>query len=88
MFLRHFNVGLFSRHPESGGAFKVQIYSPYIVVNKTGMPFVVKPTKTARTGSRDSAGDTSAGKGFPISHAITTDHGATESASTSMPFCE
>jgi vacuolar protein sorting-associated protein 13A/C len=53
---------LFSRHPESGGAFKVQIYSPYIVVNKTGLPFFTKSTKSARTGSRDSAGDTRIGE--------------------------
>ena len=26
-------------YPESGGAFKVQVYSPYIFLNKTGLPF-------------------------------------------------
>ncbi|KAI0275069.1 vacuolar protein sorting-associated protein 13 [Gloeopeniophorella convolvens] len=27
------------RQPDAGGAVKVQIYSPYLVVNKTGLPF-------------------------------------------------
>ncbi|KAN0063379.1 Vacuolar protein sorting-associated protein 13 [Thecaphora frezii] len=30
------------RHPQSGGAFKVQIYSPYIFVNQSGLPFALK----------------------------------------------
>ncbi|KIM48205.1 hypothetical protein M413DRAFT_439924 [Hebeloma cylindrosporum] len=46
------------RHTESGGAFKVQIYSPYIIVNKTGLPFFVKSVRSTRAGSQDSAGDT------------------------------
>ncbi|TFK41159.1 vacuolar protein sorting-associated protein vps13 [Crucibulum laeve] len=45
------------RHPDSGGAFKVQIYSPYIVINKTGLPFAIKATRSTRAGSQDSAGD-------------------------------
>ncbi len=28
-----------STYPDAGGAFKVQIYSPYVIVNKTGLPF-------------------------------------------------
>ncbi|KAF9453814.1 vacuolar protein sorting-associated protein 13 [Macrolepiota fuliginosa MF-IS2] len=44
------------RYPDSGGAFKVQIYSPYIVVNKTRMPFSVR-SKSVRAGSQDAAGD-------------------------------
>jgi hypothetical protein len=28
-----------STYPKSGGAFKVQIYSPYIFMNKTGLSF-------------------------------------------------
>ncbi len=28
-----------STFPNSGGAFKVQVYSPYIFMNKTGLPF-------------------------------------------------
>ncbi|KAF8974033.1 vacuolar protein sorting-associated protein 13 [Flammula alnicola] len=46
------------RHAESGGAFKVQIYSPYVIVNKTGLPFIVKSARSTRAGSQDSAGDT------------------------------
>ncbi len=30
------------KFPESGGAFKVQIYSPYIFINQTGLPFALK----------------------------------------------
>ncbi|KAG2072635.1 DUF1162-domain-containing protein [Suillus decipiens] len=39
------------RYPESGGAFKVQIYCPYIVVNKTGLPFGVKAARSHRATS-------------------------------------
>jgi hypothetical protein len=28
-----------STFPDSGGAFKVQVYSPFILLNKTGFPF-------------------------------------------------
>ncbi|KAI5124698.1 hypothetical protein M0805_004304 [Coniferiporia weirii] len=35
------------KFPDAGGAFKVQIYSPYIVVNKTGLPFGVKAVRSA-----------------------------------------
>ncbi|KAF9459895.1 vacuolar protein sorting-associated protein 13 [Collybia nuda] len=45
------------RYPESGGAFKVQIYSPYIVVNKTGLPLLVRSTRLPRSGYQDVAGD-------------------------------
>ncbi|KAJ7293574.1 vacuolar protein sorting-associated protein 13 [Mycena rebaudengoi] len=46
------------RYPDSGGAFKVQIYSPYLVINKLGLPFSVR-SKSGRTGSpQDVAGDT------------------------------
>ncbi|KAF9229286.1 vacuolar protein sorting-associated protein 13 [Gyrodon lividus] len=47
------------RYPESGGAFKVQIYCPYLVVNKSGTPFSVKTARSNRTSSPlDVAGDT------------------------------
>lgn len=39
------------RYPESGGAFKVQIYCPYLVVNKTGLPFGVKAARSHRATS-------------------------------------
>ncbi|KAJ7038206.1 vacuolar protein sorting-associated protein 13 [Mycena alexandri] len=46
------------RYPNSGGAFKVQIYSPYLIVNKMGLPFGVR-SRSGRTGSpQDVAGDT------------------------------
>ncbi|KAH8120322.1 vacuolar protein sorting-associated protein vps13 [Phellopilus nigrolimitatus] len=35
------------KFPDAGGAFKVQIYSPYIVLNKTGLPFGVKAARSA-----------------------------------------
>lgn len=50
-----------SRYPDSGGAFKVQIYSPYIVVNKTGLPYSVRSTRSTRAGFQDAAGDTQPG---------------------------
>lgn len=31
----------YMRYPLSGGAFKVQIYSPYVVINKTGLEFSI-----------------------------------------------
>lgn len=31
-----------SRYPSAGGAFKVQIYSPYVLFNKTGLDFALK----------------------------------------------
>ncbi|KAA1090635.1 hypothetical protein PGT21_008107 [Puccinia graminis f. sp. tritici] len=49
------NLGLhYMRYPLSGGAFKVQLYSPYVVINKTGLdfsinskPFIGKAKKVA-----------------------------------------
>lgn len=32
----------YHRYPDSGGAFKVSIYSPYIFINQTGLPFSLK----------------------------------------------
>ncbi|KAG9314367.1 hypothetical protein JVU11DRAFT_5161 [Chiua virens] len=47
------------RYPESGGAFKVQIYCPYLVLNKSGLPFNIKTARSNRaTSSLDVAGDT------------------------------
>ncbi|KAJ8463158.1 hypothetical protein ONZ45_g17681 [Pleurotus djamor] len=46
------------RYPESGGAFKVQIYAPYLIVNKTGIPFSVKSTRAGRAGApQEAAGE-------------------------------
>ena len=53
---------LHRRHPDSGGAFKVQIYSPYVVVNKTGLPILVKSVRSTRAGSHEAAGETNPGE--------------------------
>ncbi|KAI0361599.1 vacuolar protein sorting-associated protein 13 [Trametes cingulata] len=46
-------------YPNSGGSFKVQVYSPYIVLNKTGLPFSIRPSRSARVGSpAEIAGET------------------------------
>ncbi|KIK70982.1 hypothetical protein GYMLUDRAFT_33082 [Collybiopsis luxurians FD-317 M1] len=57
---RKLNLKLnYVRYPDSGGAFKVQIYSPYLVINKTGLPFAVKSARLHRAISQqDVAGDT------------------------------
>ena len=53
---------LSSRYPDSGGAFKVQIYSPYLVLNKTGLPFDLRPWRVNRIGiMQDVAVDTRPG---------------------------
>ncbi|KAL0951191.1 hypothetical protein HGRIS_007919 [Hohenbuehelia grisea] len=46
------------RYPDSGGAFKVQVYSPYLVINKTGLPFAVRSVRSGRPGGQDVAGET------------------------------
>jgi len=46
------------RYPNSGGAFKVQIYSPYLVINKTGLPLSIRSARSTRAGHQDAAGDT------------------------------
>ncbi|KAJ3917835.1 vacuolar protein sorting-associated protein 13 [Lentinula edodes] len=57
---RKLNLKLnYVRYPDSGGAFKVQIYSPYLVMNKTGLPFGVKSARPNRAvAPQDVAGDT------------------------------
>lgn len=47
--LHYFNV------PDSGGAFKVSIYSPYLVLNKTGMDMNIQ-SKTAFSSAKSTAG--------------------------------
>ena len=37
-------IYFFSEHTDFGGATKIQIYSPYIVVNRTDMQLSVLPT--------------------------------------------
>lgn len=32
------------KHEDSGGAFRMQIYSPFVMINKTGFPMKVKAT--------------------------------------------
>lgn len=43
------------KHPDSGGAFRVQVYSPYVFINKTGLPFALK-TKTFFGSAKSVAG--------------------------------
>ncbi|KIR43636.1 vacuolar protein sorting-associated protein vps13 [Cryptococcus deuterogattii 99/473] len=45
----------YTTYPNSGGAFKVQIYSPFIFMNKTGLPFDLA-AKTWAGGQRPIAG--------------------------------
>ncbi|KAG8691548.1 hypothetical protein FRC11_001538 [Ceratobasidium sp. 423] len=49
------------RHPDSGGAVKIQIYSPFIMINKTGLPFALRASRPSRSTAREIAvGDSSA----------------------------
>ncbi|BGP36549.1 Vacuolar protein sorting-associated protein 13 [Rhodotorula kratochvilovae] len=45
----------YQKHADSGGAFRVQVYSPYILINKTGLPFALK-TKTFFGSAKSVAG--------------------------------
>jgi vacuolar protein sorting-associated protein 13A/C len=47
--MHYFNV------PDSGGAFKVSIYSPYVILNKTGMEMMIQ-SKAAFSAARSAAG--------------------------------
>ncbi|KAE8269165.1 hypothetical protein A4X09_0g3183 [Tilletia walkeri] len=51
------------RYPDSGGAFKVQIYSPYIFINQTGLPFALKARSW--TGSAKLVAGQDSGAGAP-----------------------
>ncbi|KAE9408077.1 vacuolar protein sorting-associated protein vps13 [Gymnopus androsaceus JB14] len=77
---RKLNLKLnYIRYPDSGGAFRVQIYSPYLVVNKTGLPFGVKSARANRAISpQDVAGDTNIStlsKPIPFMLSHTNDQG-------------
>lgn len=43
------------KYPDNSGAFKVQVYSPYIFLNKTGLPLAIR-SKTFMGQQRDVAG--------------------------------
>lgn len=47
-------------HAESGGAFRVQVYTPYLLINKTGCNFTLK-TKTLLSSAKSVAGQDAAG---------------------------
>ncbi|PWY87578.1 vacuolar protein sorting-associated protein [Aspergillus heteromorphus CBS 117.55] len=47
--LHYFNI------PDSGGAFKISIYSPYLVLNKTGLPMEIQ-SKAFLQSARSAAG--------------------------------
>ncbi|KAA1471483.1 DUF1162-domain-containing protein [Dentipellis sp. KUC8613] len=57
---RKLNLKLnYVRYPDAGGAFKVQIYSPYLIVNKTGLTFSVRSLRFSRAGPpQEVAGET------------------------------
>jgi vacuolar protein sorting-associated protein 13A/C len=44
-----------------GSSVKVQIYSPFIIINKTGLPFSIRSTTKMSISPKDVAGDTAAG---------------------------
>ncbi|CDO71578.1 hypothetical protein BN946_scf184911.g48 [Trametes cinnabarina] len=48
-------------YPDSGGSFKVQVYSPYIILNKTGLPFAVSPSRSRVGSPGEIAGETRPG---------------------------
>ncbi|PWN25799.1 DUF1162-domain-containing protein [Jaminaea rosea] len=57
------NLRLFYHmYPDSGGAFKVSIYSPYIFINQTGLPFSLK-TKSWLGSAKLVAGQESSASG-------------------------
>ncbi|GAA5898641.1 hypothetical protein JCM6882_000886 [Rhodosporidiobolus microsporus] len=45
----------YQKHADSGGAFRVQVYSPYVLINKTGHDFALK-TKTFFSSAKTVAG--------------------------------
>lgn len=54
------NLGLrlklhYFNHPDSGGAFKVTVYSPYVILNRTGLPLEIK-SKAFLSGAKAAAG--------------------------------
>ncbi|KAG6911962.1 hypothetical protein DXG01_000210 [Tephrocybe rancida] len=75
------------RYPESGGAFKVQIYCPYIVINKTGLSFCIKSARSTRTGSKDVAGEIQPGRKI-IYHGERLTHGVEQIISVEAPAAE
>ncbi|QKX55761.1 uncharacterized protein TRUGW13939_02859 [Talaromyces rugulosus] len=69
--LHYFNV------PDSGGAFKVSVYSPYLVLNKTGLSMEIQ-SKAFMQSARSAAGqginaDASAGHAKPYMFSYPTD---------------
>ncbi|GAA5878824.1 hypothetical protein JCM1840_000727, partial [Sporobolomyces johnsonii] len=45
----------YQKHADSGGAFRVQVYAPYVLINKTGLDFALK-TKTFFSSAKNVAG--------------------------------
>ena len=54
---------LYSRD-RKGSSIKVQIYSPFILINKTGLTFSIRSTTRMSISPRDVAGDTRPGMIF------------------------
>ena len=80
----------FYRHyPDSGGSFKVQVYSPFIVLNKTGLPFYVRPSRSTRVGvPTDIAGDTRPGPYLAYSQFVYSLMNIKEVLAKPLPFSE
>lgn len=54
-----------SRHSK-GNSFKVQIYCPYIVINKTGLPFEFRSATRMSMNFKEAAGESNPGQFPPI----------------------
>lgn len=44
------------RYHDSAGAFKVQVYCPFVFINKTGRDFALKSKSRALAGAKNAAG--------------------------------
>lgn len=63
-------------HPDTGGAFKVTVYSPYVVLNRTGLELEIK-SKAFLSGARAAAGQgmltNEASKALPLMYSYPND---------------
>ena len=79
---------LCSRFADSGGAFKLQIYSPYVLINKTGLPVSVRSRATRTSQPQDVAGETREGMNLVGQSSQSNTNLYPEILATSTPFCE
>lgn len=63
-------------HPDTGGAFKVTVYSPYVVLNRTGLELEIK-SKAFLSGAKAAAGQgvltNEASRAMPLMFSYATD---------------